>query len=486
MEHLCISVTFLDPLFHGRADGSPEWPPSPMRLFQALLAGAHTGVRGRVWSNQREDAFRWLERQAPPRIVTPTTAIASRVTYFVPNNQSDAHLERQTRLTAKVVQPHRMNDGDTVHYVWKIEPDDRSCAEAICRESRGILALGWGIDQVIGEGRIVDQRGVAALAGRTWVPTRTYRSADRLWRVPIEGSLENLEEVYASFVERTSTPTYRPPEAPHRFATVHYQANGSLPPRPYAIFELPEGVDFHPGQTAAVAGMLRSLAYERAQLDEHAFPGFSDRYVAGHVEKTDGARFSYLALPTIGHRHADGRIRRLLVAEPLGGEGTHARWAQQWLRTRPLLDEDGDNRGQLLDLWRPASREVIKQYVGESRAWTTVTPIILPGFDDGRQEKAEGLVLKAARHAGMPIEAIDDLTLRKAPFWPGALHPRSYMAPEYIRHYSRWHALIRFRQPVGGPLALGAGRHVGLGLFAISEGLANPDSNVLSVARSRA
>jgi CRISPR-associated protein Csb2 len=36
--YLCISVSFLDSLFHGKADGDePEWPPSPLRIFQALL-----------------------------------------------------------------------------------------------------------------------------------------------------------------------------------------------------------------------------------------------------------------------------------------------------------------------------------------------------------------------------------------------------------------------------------------------------------------
>jgi CRISPR-associated protein Csb2 len=71
--------------------------------------------------------------------------------------------------------------------------------------------------------------------------------------------------------------------------------------------------------------------------------------------------------------------------------------------------------------------------------------------------------------AGIPVEAVEAFTLRKAPFWPGAQHPRQYFAPDYLRHLSRWHVWVRFRQPVPGPLAIGAGRHVGLGLFATGE-----------------
>ena len=36
-DYLCITVRFLQPYSHGRGDGGePEWPPSPLRLFQAL------------------------------------------------------------------------------------------------------------------------------------------------------------------------------------------------------------------------------------------------------------------------------------------------------------------------------------------------------------------------------------------------------------------------------------------------------------------
>lgn len=99
--------------------------------------------------------------------------------------------------------------------------------------------------------------------------------------------------------------------------------------------------------------------------------------------------------------------------------------------------------------------------------WSSVTPVVLPGLDDGKQTKAEKLFLKAAVQAEIPLEAIESVTLRKAPFWAGAAHPRHYFVPEYLRHFARWHVAVRFREPVPGPVAIGAGRHVGLGLFAV-------------------
>jgi len=154
---------------------------------------------------------------------------------------------------------------------------------------------------------------------------------------------------------------------------------------------------------------------------------------------------------------------------PQGSTTGAGPWAQQRLRNATLRDEQGEERGVLLDLWQPQSRRLVARYVRESQQWFSVTPVVIPGLDDGKQSKAEGLFLKAVVHAGLPLEAIESVTLRKAPFWPGAEHPRGYFVPDYLRPFGRWHAAMRFSEPVPGPLAIGAGRHVGLGLFAAAD-----------------
>ena len=169
-RYLCISVVFLDPLFHGEGDDEPEWPPSPMRLFQALLAGTRTGCRGSEWCEGKAAAFRWLgqltERQLP-LIVAPMTRRMSGCTLFAPNNDSDKEFDRRDRLTSKVARPHRLCDGDTVHYLWPIPEGDGTPgsvhAEVLCGVARHLLALGWGIDQVVGNGRTLTDAQAAAL-----------------------------------------------------------------------------------------------------------------------------------------------------------------------------------------------------------------------------------------------------------------------------------------------------------------------------------
>ncbi len=478
MNHLCISVTFLDPLFHGQGDSEPEWPPSPMRLFQALLRGSRSGCREWEWSEVKAAAFRWLESRDAPQIVAPEATSVAGYTLFVPNNDGDKLPDRQDRLTRKVAWPHRLSGGDTLHYIWPISENGhshRSHAEVICGEARHLLSLGWGIDQVVGNGRILTEAEVAALPGRRWRAWPPRQLPGQPCRVPVSGSLDDLEAVHQSFIRRIDQGHYRPLKELRQFATVRYLSSLVLPPRPTAAFELPDGVAFRPERTASVAAMLRSLICrgDHRQDFHQQFPRIaSEVFLAGHVERKGDdrqPRFSYLPLPTIGHKRADGMIRRLLIAEPFGGVGTLARWAQERLRNATLRDEQGSDQGVLLDLWRPSSARVLALYVDEAGTWSTITPVILPGFDDGKHAKAERLFLKAVAQAGILVEAIDAFALRKARFWPGAQHPRYYFTPNYLRQLSRWHVWIRFREPVPGPLAIGAGRHVGLGLFAVSD-----------------
>jgi CRISPR-associated protein Csb2 len=274
--------------------------------------------------------------------------------------------------------------------------------------------------------------------------------------------------VHESRADRIRGKVYHPPDRFTEYDEVVYTRADRLPPRPYAAFELPEGVAFRQEAAVQVAAMVRSLACRTARADTHVFPGGAEVYVAGHAGDAERTpeRFSYLPLPTIGDPHADGLIRRVLVAEPIGGDGAHARWAQGRLVSTPLRSESGVEHGVLGTQWRRTSKAMIDRYVAEAREWASVTPVVVPGHDDGKRCKAERLLRVALDHAGIPASAVADIVLRRAPFWPGAQHPRSYFLPDYLRGNGTWHVYLAFREPVAGPIAIGAGRHSGLGLLA--------------------
>jgi len=370
------------------------------------------------------------------------------------------------------MRPLRLMDTATLHYVWRdIGDGSVSRARIMCSEAQHVHALGWGIDQVVSTGRLLSGLEVSRLPGQQWRPWAACRTGMPTSRAPVAGSLEELEAVHDSQMHRLDQGVYRAPLKLRRFRTVPYLRAGVLPPRSYAAFELPEGVAFPQRGVARAAAMLRSLTCRREYRDDFSrrFPGLdSEVFVAGHVGGGghSSARFSYVPLPTIGHKHADGLVRRFLVVEPYGFPGGPADWAQRRLLGATLTDSQGIERGALLDLWRPQSRRMLAAYVGQATEWSTVTPVVLPGYDDGKHAKAQLLFLKALGQAGLPHAALSDFTLRKAPYWPGSESPNELFAPSYLRGYSRWHIALRFREPVSGPLTIGAGRHVGLGLFA--------------------
>ena len=486
---LCISVRFLTPFFHGKGDGDrPEWPPSPMRLFQAILAGSRAGWRKLRWSMDDQSdlrgAFLWLERQGPPDIIAPEARGASAYTLFVPNNDGDKVFDRQDRLTSKVACPHRLTIQDdladgkqALHFLWPIPEKEWTTAshyaQLLSRESQNLMALGWGIDQVVGNGRIITSDEASQLLGERWQPWPDSLSPlDRL-RVPVEGSLEDLDAVYASFCAQLDDGVYNPRRKFRRYKLVNYVKVAKFPHRPYACFELPEGTAFRQEDTIKVAAMLRSLACRKQNRDDfrEQFGDDPEVYLAGHIKgkRPTPPRFSFFPLPTIGHDHGDGMIRRLIIAEPFGGDGSRANWAQIRLEGQVLIDNDDNERGQLLELWRNSSHRMVRRYVGDGRIWSTVTPVILPGYDDGKRAKAFKLVVQSIKHAGFEVDAIADLMIRKAPFWTGAQHPKNYRRPHYLKHFSAWHIQLEFHEPVSGPLAIGAGRHVGLGLMAAHE-----------------
>ncbi len=516
MTHfLCISVRFLLGRYHGRTEGvrAPEWPPSPLRLFQALVAAAHRGRGESPLPDAEEMALRWLEgadgaARPAPLIVTSETHEATPYVIAVPNNDLDIWarpiaLGREPKKqpaelrTMKTVRPTFLADGvgseDTaVHFLWLLDADahhaDRT--RAIDRLARRIVALGWGTDLVAACASVLTHEEARALAGVKWRPS-DGRGPARLQRpVPVPGTLDALHRRHDRFLARIDRrgklyDHVRPyveldeSEAPRRFAS--YWAEGAVPPRPFTAFALRPGDPesrrpwqaFRLERAAVVAAMLRHAACRAAEMDRDYWdgvPGGSNIYVAGHTRDDPalkrGAtppRFSYLPLPSIGHTHADGMIRRVLVAEPPEGDGRHAEWAATRLAGADLIDED---TGEVVATLERLDRRdhVLPLFIGPSRVWITATPVVLPGYDGLKTAKAEKLFSRACDQAGLPPGSVESFEFVGPPAHAGGAG--RFFVPNYLRGWPlRW-AAVWFKEEVKGPLALGAGRHCGLGVLA--------------------
>jgi CRISPR-associated protein Csb2 len=489
MRWLCIEARFLAGRYHGQGDDGrrPEWPPNPHRLFQALVAAGNLGMRRQDFSEGRIEALRWLERREPPLILTPEAHAERVCRLYVPNNDMDkvAHAwargvepEKQPSelRTGKDLRPHRLDGDTTVRFLWPIAdpewPQAQPHAEVLCAEARHLHALGLGIDLVAGNGRVLDAAARRTLPGEVWLA-----DPDGIgWRVPIEGSLDELLARHAAQASRVGAGRgadrwVAPPAPPTVYREVAYLRRAQGRRRPVHAFALVDEEGgyrgFDPRRVIEVAAWLRHAAHEcarRMRLDR----GFVERFVCGHGEDraAKSNRIAYLPLPTIPFKGRDGRIRRALLAEPAIGGGGKAQGLARRLSGASLVEAGtGEIMADLRPLADPWADGVLARYLRKAHRWATVTPLVLPGRDDRDARKAQRLVLKALAQAGCATP-VAEIHLQAEPIFPGAEIARAYRPPAYLEAFPRTHAIITFAEPLPGPLALGGGRHIGLGLCA--------------------
>lgn len=484
---LCITVRFLQPFSHGRGDGGePEWPPSPLRVFQALVAASAARWNERLRLEYAAPALEWLAKQVAPTVVA-AVGVPSDVKYrtFVPDNTGDlaagawsrGDTTRIVKRTEKDVRPTHLAS-DAVHYLYPIaDPAEfAKHKQTLIDAARSVTHLGWGIDMVAGNAMEVTPEQAAKLAGDRWRPT-TDGSGSPL-RVPRAGTLQALMDKHTAFLGRLSGGGFRPVPPLTAFDVVGYRRDNDPAPRPWVAFAIlkPDASGNRtfdtPRRCRDVAALVRHATGEVCQ--DWPFPNLA-AFVHGH--SADGnqvkgeladERFMYLPLPTINSRlNRVECIRRVLIAAPPGFKDR-----VDWLRRRLLGQElvwDGNVVG-LLNLL-PTSDWVLNQYIGSkegSRTWSTVTPVIWPGHDDHDAEKAERLLRKAFVDAGLSPELVDGITeldWRSVGFRAGTELASRYCLPDRLGG-QRYHVRVKFAHPIRGPLAVGAGRYRGLGLFA--------------------
>lgn len=502
-EYLCISVMFLDPRFHGRGDGGePEWPPSPLRLLQALVAANADDLS---MNGGLDRAVAWLEQQEPPRIVAPAHEQASPYCLSVPNNAMDivgkawsngnyfgsGDANPATHRAMKSIRPTRMIEEDTIHYLWKLPESSQNSSgviQPLIRAARRIVALGWGIDLVTAQADRISDSQLRKLPGERWLPTAS--TSQNALRTPTQGTLAALRQRHHAFLHRINKVGFAPVEPLTRFKLIGYRRPSDPISRPHAIFELRHDdgsfCRYPQRKLVHIAGMVRHLAIEAMEFDPPRGVGDASdwvrRYVRGHQDREDKERgvphrqFSYLPLPSIGHEHADQAVRRVMVAAPVGDDAWLEHLARR-LEGRRVEPERGDEFGEQCPpmLSRVRGDRVARRYTAASSRWASVTPVILPGHDDHKPGKTRKLIVRALEQSGVEqscefewgafSQFAKSLSAHK---YDRDKRLTGYIRPDHLLTQTAVHLNLRFKDGsnVPGPLAIGAGRHCGLGVFA--------------------
>lgn len=221
-------------------------------------------------------------------------------------------------------------------------------------------------------------------------------------------------------------------------------------------------------KTLEVAALLRHATLAAAQNSSQVFPGGIEQFVAGHIRGREATvpRFAYLPLPSIGHQYTDPGIRRAIIAEPIGGDGSLVQWVCDTL-DGCVLQNNGYKIAQLV---LTQDNTVFEQYEYPANTFITMTPVILAkGYKPRRHRKAIADALwEAIQEAGIPLDLIRTFEFDDIPYTTRSIPAKEFRVPEEYRHRERVHVRLNFKRAIPGPIVIGSGRFRGMGLFCPS------------------
>jgi CRISPR-associated protein Csb2 len=488
-QTLIVALHFLD----GRYHGSGDWPPSPFRLFQALVAAAYIG---RDAADKEIDALRWLESLAPPIIVTPKARQSTTTTYFVPRNGADAArgdlLKASKNRDPKLSRPWLFDESVPFLYLWSFD-DDEQYASTIVLITESLYQFGRGIDMAF---------AVTEIVGADAAEQFLLQHPGSIYRPNPKGSANTLpcpkkHYSFNSLLKRHQAQLIRLRNGEFRKAPPPiFEKQGYNCPTVKLLYDVVENT---PAGNFAAQPLITAASFAEKVRDQAASrlkTYFSseqvDRFVVGcNADDGDKAlRIRIIPLPSIGFIHTHQDIRRFLVEIPPDCpiSTDDIAWAFSGLNlgidyeTGEIFDNDAPI------LTSTDDRKMLEHYGvengKEARIWRTVTPVALPidkqcGKIHGTERAfREGALAYAARqalrHAGLDAKT-EILRVQREPFDSKGACADEFAHGKRFPATRLYHLEIAFREPVSGPIVIGNGRYLGLGLM---HPLPEPTQNI--------
>jgi CRISPR-associated protein Csb2 len=320
----------------------------------------------------------------------------------------------------------------------------------------------------------------------------TWRPADEgeaIFRVVGSGQLAALERAFAR--HREIEPRVMPavPQAYTRRTQIESESVAeSVFSDDWLVLRRVEGPAF---PMTATAGLARAV---RKVLMSYAVEPIPE-VLSGHSVDGRPSQAPHLAvvpLPFIGHQHASGNVLGIALVLPRSVSDSDRRAVytaiSRWENTFRREDEETPsvklNLGAAGELylervdWGSVQASLRSAtWCRQSNVWYSATPVALDRNTgdlrarDPRKlaeatKEAVEVIARACERIDLPRPKYVEI-LPAAP-WAGAPKARHY--PPYPGHAGRtqrvlMHVRIEFERPVKGPILLGAGRFVGVGLF---------------------
>ncbi len=383
--------------------------------------------------------------------------------------------ERRTRQKRHF--PCFVPDREIVRLVWPDVDLSTDRADALSRLLERVTRLGHSSSLV--------RCALAATATPTLVPATDDESADWTLRVVSDGQLNRLD---AAFAQHRGIEPRTLPSRPQRYRLVRQGnvdievPNSVFDSEGWITFGAEDKKRFHVTRCVDVA-----KTFHRTLLTCVAAPAEVISGRAADGRPVDRTHLAIVAVPDVGHPHATGSLLGIAAVLPRELRDDERASIVRAIADLEIRQEDGEIPPRVFLRMGPTGVMSVRRTEGPAlrglnsstwsrpaRRWMTATPIALdrnPGnlrsaaTGTAAAERAKDFVAEACVRIGLPRPVTIELSL--APLLVGSEPVRAFdpfpMDPGRLRRV-RVHAELLFEQPVSGPLILGAGRYVGLGL----------------------
>lgn len=526
---LAIEVEFLTGRYAATAHidrGRSEWPPHPARFFSAMVAALHDHEE--VDPLERA-ALLWLEHQDAPSLwVDPLSRIGRRQVrdVYVPVNDVSLGLDADIRDAEKALEESeapgkrraaekKVADARKAPYNIGGTPSDKAlktaCALLPDRRTRQVRTFPVIIPEtptfvLIWPDADRTQHG-AALERLCARVTRLGHSSSLVRANVVEGDIfptlvpsdkgditlrvigpGQLDRLERAFAHHRGVENRVLPARPQRYVSasdvaVPTEHAESVFSSDWVVFERVAGSRPVSSRTTDLSRALRAALLE--QHGDKSLPAT----LSGHTENspTEQPHVAFVALPFVGHEHADASIMGCALVLPRCLPTTDRdvllRLIAQWERER------ANERGHLMLAGGTLPPFVVRRvdvsakrslspelWCRMSKRFISATPIALdrnPGNlrsnQDTTAHKASLEAQRTISDACVRVVGVRPISVEVslAPLLPGTQHVRDFLPwpgrPGRTPRV-RVHADICFAEPVHGPLLVGSGRYFGLGL----------------------
>lgn len=440
---------------------SVEWPPHPARLFAALTAAFKECDLG----EDERAALEWLEALPPPDVYADPPEhegwVRDTVTYYVPVGDAVAKSLIPGGSDGKERWFPAFTPIDNhVWFIWQTDGEIDRHIKPLNRVAENVTYLGHSMSPV----RVFVGNNPPA-------PTLIPSAEGKLvLRVTGKGRLSYLEELHTLRMQNETI-------QPRLGKVARYAIKGNQPTitvssvfRRSYVFRRIFGVGLPVEWSFMLTDIVRKALLDRVK-DIRKYEQISGHDLLG--KPTQKPHMAVIPLADVGHRYADGHMMgfALLLPEDIDTQALEAFEDAIYDFNNLTLGRYGEWKIERVNaeqaLKSPKALR-LATYTQKSCVWASVTPVVFGHYPKKSQVgpgKNGGKVFaELCNMIGLPEPA--EARIGPVSVFSGV--PKAFeferSAKDQTNGKLTSHVLLRFAEPVSGPVLIGAGRFLGFGL----------------------